>query len=57
MKTTYEIQKLWGVIGEIGHAAVTSEDERLGKLYEILSEALDYAEIVGLIEYEEENEQ
>lgn len=57
MKTTYEIQKLWGVIGEIGHAAVTSKDERLEKLYEILSEALDYAEIVGLIEYKEEDEQ
>ena len=57
MKTTEEIQRLWGVIGEIGHAAVTSEDERLEKLYEILSEALDYAEESGLIVYKEEDEQ
>jgi len=57
MKTTEEIQKLWELIGEIGHAAETSKDQRLSKLYEKLSYALDYAEESGLIEYKEEDEQ
>lgn len=57
MKTTYEIQKLWEVIGEIGHAAEASEDQRLAKLYQKLSYALDYAEESGLIVYKEEDEQ
>lgn len=56
MKTNLEIQKLWKVIGEIGHAAKASEDQRLAKLYQKLSYALDYAEESGLIEYEDQDE-
>jgi len=54
MKTIYEIQKLWEIVGEIGHAAESSEDSRLSKLYEMLSYVLDYAEKSGLIQYTEE---
>jgi hypothetical protein len=56
MKTIYEIQKLWEIVGEIGHVAEASEDDRLVRLYQKLSYALDYAEDSGLIVYEEENE-
>jgi len=53
-----ELKRLWELIGEIGTLAETDNDERLERVYEILSEALDYAvdyaEIVGLIEYKEE---
>lgn len=56
MKTIYEIQKLWEIVGEIGHIAEASEDNRLVRLYQKLSYALDYAEDAGLIEYDEETE-
>ena len=56
MKTIYEIQKLWEIVGEIGHVAEASEDNRLVRLYQKLSYALDYAEDSGLIEYTGDNE-
>ena len=52
-----ELKRLWELTGEIGTLAETDNDERLERVYEILSEALDYAEIVGLIVYKEEDEQ
>ena len=49
-----ELKRLWELTGEIGTLAETDNDERLERVYEILSDALTYAEIVGLIEYKEE---
>ena len=50
-----ELKRLWELTGEIGTLAETDNDERLERVYEILSEALQYGLDTGLIEYREEN--
>jgi hypothetical protein len=49
-----ELRRLWELTGEIGCIAETDNDERLERVYEILSEALQYSLDTGLIEHKEE---
>lgn len=48
-----ELKRLWELTGEIGCIAETDNDERLERVYEILSEALQYSLDTGLIDYSE----
>lgn len=48
------MKRLWELTGEIGHMAEAEPDQRYLEVYALLSKALDEAEAMGLIEYEEE---
>lgn len=53
-----QLKRLWEITGEIGCMAEDSDDRKLEKLYEMLSDVLDYATDVDLIMYKgnQENE-
>lgn len=53
-----QLKRLWEITGEIGCMIEDSDDRKLEKLYEMLSDVLDYATDVDLIMYKgnQENE-